>query len=258
MTAAPINSAQSSNGVNAQQTREQRPLHEDAIARFRQTLTDQALIDTAPTSAKPTPAKADATNVNADAGEQRHLHEDALARFRQPLTDVVPIPATIESNNNDSTNDGSTNSNSNSAPDPERRESERRDPNAPMLTVAATIGSLHHAFTPAELAPGPTTGGDTAEAARLIEQATSVLLERATRSDACRVIVSLDHAIAGGASAEFVRDGAFLYVRLHARTEASYRSMWTHRAELQERLAASSGLQTRVEILEVHGDGSPA
>ncbi|MBM0106892.1 hypothetical protein JM946_19325 [Steroidobacter sp. S1-65] len=99
---------------------------------------------------------------------------------------------------------------------------------------------------------------DLEEAVRLIEQATSVAMERAARADASRFIVSLDHAIVGGASAEFIRDGAFLHVRLLARNDAAYRSMWTHRAELEERLGASTGLVARVEIIEGYGDGRSA
>ncbi len=110
----------------------------------------------------------------------------------------------------------------------------------------------------AAVATEPAAATATADMARLIEQATSVMVERASRADASRFIVSLDHAIVGGASAEFVRDGAFLHVRLLPRSDAAYRSMWTHRAELQERLQASTGLVTRVEILEGYGDGRSA
>lgn len=168
-----------------------------------------------------------------------------MARFHQTLAGIEPTPGNVAAKN---TPDDSRNS-----PD-----SERRDPNASTPAVAANFGSMHQSFTVAELAANPMPAPDTLDATRLIEQATSILLERAPRSDECRLIVSLDHAITGGASAEFVRDGAFLYVRLLARNDASYRSMWTRRAELQERLAASTGLQTRVEILEVYGDGRSA
>jgi hypothetical protein len=132
------------------------------------------------------------------------------------------------------------------------------DSNNSALASAVTVGSLHYSMPFAAVATEPAAATATADMARLIEQATSVMVERASRADASRFIVSLDHAIVGGASAEFVRDGAFLHVRLLPRSDAAYRSMWTHRAELQERLQASTGLVTRVEILEGYGDGRSA
>ncbi|HEY0682012.1 MAG TPA: hypothetical protein VGD45_06760 [Steroidobacter sp.] len=135
---------------------------------------------------------------------------------------------------------------------------ERRDVNSSASAIPATVGSLYYSLPiPHTTQDLPTAAGNS-EAARLIEQATSVLMERASRADASRFIVSLDHAIVGGASAEFIRDGAFLRVRLLARNDAAYRSMWTNRVELEERLAASTGLVTRVEISEGYGNGRSA
>lgn len=202
--------------------------------------------------------------VTTNTSARRHLQEDAIARFRQTLTGAADPKATaLPRPRIDSS---AERLDSRNLPDFERpdpnisapTDAEHRDQNSSTGATAATVGSLHYSLPIPETAAQPATTANTADVSRLIEQATSVMIERASRSDACRFIVSLDHAIVGGASAEFVRDGAFLHVRLLARNDAAYRSMWTHRAELQERLAASTGLLTRVEILEVYGDGRSA
>lgn len=189
----------------------------------------------------------------AQPSEHRHPHEDAVARFRQTLESIKPGSGNSDFRTAADAEPGSGNIHFRSP-----RDYEDRDPVPSMPTIAASGGSQHSSFTFAEpAAADPPIPTQTADTTRLIEQATSVMLGRETRADACRFIVSLDHAIVGGASAEFIRDGAFLHVRLHARNDAAYRTMWTHRADLEERLAASTGLTTRVEIFEVHGNGGP-
>ncbi|GFE82381.1 hypothetical protein GCM10011487_43810 [Steroidobacter agaridevorans] len=194
-------------------------------------------------SAPPVNSAKPANDALTHSAERRHPREDAIARFQQTwesskpnTTDAEPAPVNLHCRS--------------------PRDFEDRDLPAAMPTVSASSGSQPSSFVFAEPAAAhqaiPTQAPDTA---RLIEQATSVMLGRATRADECRFVVSLDHAIAGGASAEFIRDGAFLHVRLHTRNDAAYRTMWTHRAELEERLAASTGLTTRIEIVEVHGNG---
>jgi hypothetical protein len=182
-------------------------------------------------SAPPVNSAKPANNAIAHSTERRPPREDAIARFQQTLEGAK---SNIKS----------------------PRDFEDRDLPASLPTIGASGGSQPSSFVFAEpAAPDQAVPTQSTDIARLIEQATSVMLGRATRADECRFVVSLDHAIAGGASAEFIRDGAFLHVRLHARNEAAYRTMWTHRAELEERLAASTGLTTRIEIVEVHGNG---
>lgn len=204
-------------------------------------------------TAPPINAAQPTNRANAQPSERRHSHEDAIARFHQALEIIQPASVKSDFKTAADTEPGSGNIDFKSA-----RDFEHRDPAPSTLPIAVSGGYQHSSFLfsePAAAEPAiPTQTGDTT---RLIEQATSVMLGRATRADECRFIVSLDHAIVGGASAEFIRDGAFLQVRLHARNDAAYRSMWTHRADLEERLAASTGLTTRVEIVEVHGNGGP-
>lgn len=187
-------------------------------------------------------------SVSPGSPNQRPLPTDSVARFRHALNE--PSSASRDGKNP-------------AAPDANeaaRRhvQTERHEPISLAAGVPAMVGSLHYALPLNQTAAQPGMTASSEEAVRLIEQATSVLMERAARVDASRFIVSLDHAIVGGASAEFIRDGAFLHVRLLARNDAAYRSMWTHRAELEERLGTSTGLVTRVEIIEGYGDGRSA
>jgi hypothetical protein len=66
-----------------------------------------------------------------------------------------------------------------------------------------------------------------------------------------RVVMALDHVLPG-AAAEIVREGAHLSIRLHARTEESYRSMASQRDALMR--ALSSNAERRIEVSVVHGD----
>jgi hypothetical protein len=198
-------------------------------------------------SAPPVNTAQPANRPTTQSSERRHPQQDAIARFQQTLAgikpggaDAEPVPVPVSENVHFRS----------------PRDFEDREPAASMPTLGASGGSQPSPFVFAGPAPAdPAISTQATDTARLIEQATSVMLGRATRVDECRFIVSLDHAIVGGASAEFIRDGAFLQVRLHARNDAAYRTMWTHRADLEERLAASTGLTTRVEIVEVQGNG---
>lgn len=210
------------------------------------------------TATPPVKSAQPSNGTSTPAPERRQLQEDAVARFRQTLAGGAS-PASIGSRPEIDSRpalrtgiDPANDAPSKLAPDADRRES-----NNSALASAVTVGSLHYSMPFATVATEPAATMATADMTHLIEQATSVMVERASRADTSRFIVSLDH-IVGGASAEFVRDGAFLHVRLLPRSDAAYRSMWTHRAELQERLQASTGLVTRVEILEGHGDGRSA
>lgn len=185
--------------------------------------------------------------------DRRQPGEDSMTRFRQTLTAGAA--------RSDADPRANVELRSSMRLQPEREpapDTDRRDTNTNIAATGMTVGSMHYSMPFVEAAPAPANSAGSADTARLIEQATSIMVERASRADANRFIVSLDHAIVGGASAEFVRDGAFLHVRLLARNDAAYRSMWTHKDELQQRLSASTGLVTRVEILEGFGDGRSA
>jgi hypothetical protein len=66
-----------------------------------------------------------------------------------------------------------------------------------------------------------------------------------------RLVMALDHVLPG-AAAEIVREGVHLSIRLHARTEESYRSMSLQRDALIR--ALSSDGDRRVDVSVVHGD----
>jgi hypothetical protein len=71
--------------------------------------------------------------------------------------------------------------------------------------------------------------------------------------DHSHLLIALDGAIAG-ASAEFVRAGAFLQVRLHARSDAAYRLMSAQRAALSSAVAAVTPLSVSVEVVYDTGE----
>ena len=229
------------------------------------------------TETRPVQSTQPSTDANAHAPDRRHLQADTLARFRQALSAPTSergadrTSANVQTESRDlnprkraNAEDQSThatalsNAERGDAKTPMTSDGERRDVNSSAPAMPATVASLYYSLPVTQSIPELSTATSNVETVRLIEQATSVLMERSSRADASRFIVSLDHAIVGGASAEFVRDGAFLHVRLLARNDAAYRSMWANRVELEERLAASTGLVTRVEISEGYGDGRSA
>lgn len=76
---------------------------------------------------------------------------------------------------------------------------------------------------------------------------------RGSSRDHSHLLVALDGAIAG-VSAEFVRAGAFLQVRLHARSESAYRLMSAQRAALSSAVAAVTPLSVSVEVVYDTGE----
>lgn len=280
MTATPIQSAQPSNGASTEAP-ERREADKAAASRFRQTLAGRTPESDREPGKNAEPRARMFQSPGTDSQSLIASGSSTEPSFAIDSRSGVELRREIDSRPGVETRPGVESRSgleakpgldarailgpkSDSDPNPGRGQSklaadtDRRDPNTSTLAGAVTIGSLHYSLPLAEVAAQPATTAATADINRLIEQATSVMVERASRADASRFIVSLDHAIVGGASAEFVRDGAFLHVRLISRNDAAYRSMWAHKAELEERLAASTGLTTRVEIVEGYGDGRPA
>lgn len=66
-----------------------------------------------------------------------------------------------------------------------------------------------------------------------------------------RLVMVLDHVLPG-AAAEILREGVHLSIRLHARTEASFRSMSAERDALVRALSGEGG--RRVDVSVVHGN----
>ncbi len=67
-----------------------------------------------------------------------------------------------------------------------------------------------------------------------------------------RMYMALDSALPG-AAVEFVRDGAFMYVRLHATNETAFRTMSLQRDALQDVLKKSTNLNVSVEVIQRDG-----
>jgi hypothetical protein len=94
-------------------------------------------------------------------------------------------------------------------------------------------------------------GASGAELMQMLERMCSALYVGEKSVGTQRVVMALDHALPG-AAAEIVRVGVHLSIRLHARTEESYRSMSAQRETLIR--ALNGGGERRIEVTVVHGD----
>ena len=101
---------------------------------------------------------------------------------------------------------------------------------------------------PAKAASRPASGG---ELTQMLERMCSALYVGEHSVGTQRVVMALDHVLPG-AAAEIVREGVHISIRLHARTEESYRSMASQRDALMR--ALSSNGERRVEVSVVHGN----
>lgn len=94
----------------------------------------------------------------------------------------------------------------------------------------------------------PASGG---ELTQMLERMCSALYVGEQSPGTQRVVMALDHVLPG-AAAEIVREGVHLSIRLHARTEESYRSMASQRDALMRALSGNG--DRRVEVSIVQGD----
>jgi hypothetical protein len=90
-----------------------------------------------------------------------------------------------------------------------------------------------------------------AELTQMLERMCSALYVGDKSVSTQRLVMALDHVLPG-AAAEIVREGVHLSIRLHARTEESFRSMSSQRDELIRALNGNG--ERRVEVQVVHGD----
>jgi hypothetical protein len=90
-----------------------------------------------------------------------------------------------------------------------------------------------------------------AELTQMLERMCSALYVGEKSVGTQRVVMTLDHVLPG-AAAEIVRDGVHLSIRLHARSEESYRSMMSQRDALTRALSGTG--DRRVDVSIVHGD----
>lgn len=88
-----------------------------------------------------------------------------------------------------------------------------------------------------------------AELVALLERACSAMYVNERSTTEQRVVLSLDPVLAG-ASAEIVRNGTSLRIRLLARNEQAYRSMSEQRFSLMRVLPDDEDRQLEVEVVE--------
>jgi hypothetical protein len=169
------------------------------------------------------------SRATTDARERARVSEQSVARFNRLLVEHEHTP--------------------------NAREFERHTVISSETYAGAAEVHHHRAATLSADDAADSLAGARADAARLMERATQVLIEAAPRADQARIVVGLDHVLPSGACAEFVRDGAFLQLRLHARSETALRAMWAQRDALASQLAATTGLTARIEIIEAFDDG---
>lgn len=100
--------------------------------------------------------------------------------------------------------------------------------------------------TPA-VAPAPPPTQANGELTAMLERVCSAMYVGDKSVTTQRVVLALDHVLPG-AAAEIVREGVHLSIRLHARTEHSYRLMSSQREAL---LRAVSAGDKQVDVLVV-------
>lgn len=94
-----------------------------------------------------------------------------------------------------------------------------------------------------------------AELTQMIERMCSALYVGEQSVGSQRVVMALDHVLPG-AAAEIVREGVHLSIRLHARTEESFRSMSAQHEALVRALSGDG--DRRVDVSVVHGNDDKA
>jgi hypothetical protein len=94
-----------------------------------------------------------------------------------------------------------------------------------------------------------------AELAQMLERMCSALYVGEKSVGSHRLVMALDHVLPG-AAAEIVREGVHLSIRLHARTEESFRSMSAQRDALVRALSGDG--DRRVDVSIVHGNDEQA
>jgi hypothetical protein len=131
----------------------------------------------------------------------------------------------------------------------ESGESDYRRLHVPLNSGFAGAVARDVASEPAkEQAPPRASGG---ELTQMLERMCSALYVGDKSVGTQRLVMALDHVLPG-AAAEIVREGVHLSIRLHARTEESYRSMSTQRDALVRALSGDGARSVAVSV--VHGD----
>ena len=114
----------------------------------------------------------------------------------------------------------------------------------PQLAVTAHVRSMAAARS--------ASGG---ELTQMLERMCSALYVGEKSVGTQRIVMALDHVLPG-AAAEIVREGVHLSIRLHARTEESYRSMSSQREALARALSGDGERHVDVSIIQGIAQGS--
>jgi hypothetical protein len=118
------------------------------------------------------------------------------------------------------------------------------------IAISSSTWSQYAVATQARATAVPRGPGG-AELTQMLERMCSALYVGDKSVGTQRVVMALDHVMPG-AAAEIVREGVHLSIRLHARSEESYRSMSSQRDALIRALNSSG--ESRVEVTVVQGD----
>lgn len=118
----------------------------------------------------------------------------------------------------------------------------------PVHTLLAIVGSQTSATAPPPAASAPRDLASTELSALLDRACSSMYVSDRSAKDQC-VVLSLDPVLAG-ASAEIVRSGASLRIRLLAQTEDAYRAMSRQRDLLLETLS-HDGRPLDIQVVDV-------
>lgn len=117
----------------------------------------------------------------------------------------------------------------------------------------AISGAVSSQFTFATQARGvaASRAASSGELTQMLERMCSALYVGEQSASTQRVVMALDHVLPG-AAAEIVREGVHLSIRLHARSEDSYRSMVAQRDALMRALSGDG--ERHVEVSVVQGE----
>jgi hypothetical protein len=164
-------------------------------------------------------------NLTREAAQDNRDH--AYRRFHGPLGGSA-MGAVARDLASDSTNDSS-----------------------PTQVVSSSPAWSQFALATRARAMATPAKASTGELTQMLERMCSALYVGEKSVGTQRVVMGLDHVLPG-AAAEIVREGVHLSIRLHARTEESYRSMTSQREALMRALNVDG--DRRVDVSVVRGD----
>lgn len=131
---------------------------------------------------------------------------------------------------------------------PATKERSPQNSGVPLYTLLANAGSQARPDAPMPTHTPPKAEAN-AELTALLERACSAMYVGDKSASGQRVVLSLDPVLAG-ATAEIVRDGAHLRIKLFARTDAAYQSMSAQRYTLVRSLGFDWDRSLDIEVVD--------